>query len=75
MRIAKGGLYFFKNNYKMIKKYYIWCKMWEKKLKILTPKQMLKRFPIALAQLKTDNTSESLLNKTSQIIYSLCQAT
>ena len=36
---------------------------------------MLKRFPIALAQLKTGKTSESLLNKTSQIIYSLCQTT
>ena len=32
-------------------------------LKILTPKQMLQRLPIALAQVKTGNNSESLLNE------------
>ena len=32
-------------------------------LKILTPKQMLQRFPIALAQLKAGNNSENLLNE------------
>ena len=32
-------------------------------LKILTPNQMLKRLPIALAQVKAGNNSESLLNK------------
>ena len=32
---------------------------------------MLQRLPIALAQIKADNTSENLLNK---IIYSLYQA-
>ena len=31
-------------------------------LKILTPKQMLQRLPIALAQVKADNNSERLLN-------------
>ena len=31
-------------------------------LKILTPNQMLKRFPIALAKIKAGNNSESLLN-------------
>ena len=31
------------------------------KLKILTPKQMLKRLPIALAQVKAGNNSENLL--------------
>ena len=31
-------------------------------IKILTPKQMFKRLPIVLAQLKADNTSENLLN-------------
>ena len=31
-------------------------------LKILTPKQMLQRLPIALAQVKTGNNSEKLLN-------------
>ena len=40
-------------------------------LKILTTNQMLKRLPIALAQVKADNNSESLLNKIRQIVYSL----
>ena len=41
-----------------------------KRLKILTPKQMLQRLPIALAQIKSGSTSENLLNKIRQIIYS-----
>ena len=40
-------------------------------LKILTPNQMLKRLPIALAQIKAGNNSESLLNEIRQIVYSL----
>ena len=40
-------------------------------LKILTPNQMLKRLPIALAQVKASNNSESLLNEIRQIVYSL----
>ena len=40
-------------------------------LKILTPNQMLKRLPIALAQEKTSHNSESLLNEIRQIVYSL----
>ena len=35
-------------------------------LKILTPKQMLQRLPIALAQVKAGNNSESLLNEIRQ---------
>ena len=42
-------------------------------LKILTPKQMLQRLPIALAQVKAGNNSESLLNKIRQIFYFLYQ--
>ena len=42
-----------------------------KGLKILTPNQMLKRLPIALAQVKAGNNSESLLNEIRQIAYSL----
>ena len=45
-----------------------------KKLKILTPKQMLQSVPIALAQVKASNTSENLLNKIRKIIHSLYQA-
>ena len=41
------------------------------KLKILTPKQMLQRLPIALEQVKAGNNSESLLNEIRQIFYSL----
>ena len=43
-------------------------------LKVLTPKQMLQRLPIALAQVKTGNNSESLLNEIRQIVYSLYQS-
>ena len=43
-------------------------------LKILTPKQMLQRLPIALAQVKACNNSENLLNKIRQILYSLYQS-
>ena len=44
------------------------------KLEVLTPKQMLQRLPTALAQVKTGNNSENLLNEVRQIIYSLYQA-
>ena len=37
---------------------------------ILTPSQMLKRLPIALAQIEAGNISESLLNEIIQIVYS-----
>ena len=40
-------------------------------LKILTPNQMLKRLPIAVAQIKAGNNSESLLNEIRQIVYYL----
>ena len=45
----------------------------QSKLKILTPKQMLQRLPIALAQVKAGNNSESLLNEIREIVYSLYQ--
>ena len=45
-----------------------------KGFKILTPKQMLQRLPIALAQVKAGNNSESLLNEIRQIVYSLYQS-
>ena len=41
------------------------------RIKILTSKQMLQRLPIALAQLKAGNTSESLLNEIRYIACSL----
>ena len=42
-----------------------------KGLKILTLNQKLQRLPIALAQMKAGNNSESLLNEIRQIVYSL----
>ena len=41
---------------------------------MLTPKQMLQRLPIALAQVKTRKTSENVLNEIRQVIYSLYRA-
>ena len=43
-------------------------------LKILTPKQMLQRLPIGLAQVKAGNNSDSLLNEITQIVCSLYQS-
>ena len=43
-------------------------------LKVLTPKQILQRLPIALAQVKAGNNSENLLNEIRQIVYSLYQS-
>ena len=40
-------------------------------VKILSPKQMFQRLPIALAQVQAGNTSENLFNETRQKIYSL----
>ena len=43
-------------------------------LKILTPKQMLQRLPIALAQVKAGNNSGNLLNEIRQFFFSLYQS-
>ena len=43
-------------------------------LKILTPKQMLQRLPIALARVKVGNNSESVLNEIGEIVYSFYQS-
>ena len=43
-------------------------------LKILTPKQMLQRLPITLAQVKSGNSSENVFNVIRQIVYSLYQS-
>ena len=69
---------FYKSREKFIKFYIDYFKMVHKAaydskhgkgLKILTPKQLLERLPIALA----GDTSENLLNEIRQIIYSLYQ--
>ena len=43
-------------------------------LKILTPKEILQRLPIHLAQVKAGNNSENFLNEIKQIVYSLYQS-
>ena len=43
-------------------------------IKILTPKQMFQRLPIALAQIKARNNSQILLSEIRQIVYSLYQS-
>ena len=43
-------------------------------LKILSHKQMFRRFPVALAQIKAGNNSKNLLNEIRQIVYSLYQS-
>ena len=43
-------------------------------LKILTPKQLLRRFSIVLAQVKAGNTSDNSQYEIQQIIYSLYRA-
>ena len=43
-------------------------------LKIITPKQTLERLPIALAEVKAVNNSQSLLNEIRQNVYSLYQS-
>ena len=40
-------------------------------IKIVTPNQMLSRFPISLAQLKAGNNSEKIKNEIRQLLYSL----
>ena len=42
--------------------------------RILTPKQILQRLPIALGQIKASNSSEILLNEIRQVVYSLYQS-
>ena len=46
----------------------------EKGSKMVTPKQMLQKLPIALSKVKAGNISEKLLNEILRTIYSLYQA-
>ena len=46
----------------------------EQDFKILTPKQMLQRLPIALVQVKGGNNSKNILNEIIQTVYSLYQS-
>ena len=43
----------------------------QSKLKVLTPKQMLQRLPIALALVKAGNNSENLLNEIRNYLYEI----
>ena len=62
------------NNYPREKSRRIYESRQGKLLKVLTREQMLQRLPIALARIKTDNNSESILNQIRQIVYSLYQS-
>ena len=46
-------------------------KYWERGLKSLTPKQMLQRLLVALAQVQVGNASKNLATEIHQIKYSL----
>ena len=73
----EGGINFFRDYIEMLSDANYNAKQNEtegKGLKILTPKQMLQKLPIALAQVKVGNNSESLLNEIRQIVYSLYQS-
>ena len=62
------------NNYPREKSRCIYESKQAKGLKILTSKQMPQRLPVALAQIKAGNNSESLLTEIRQIVYSLYQS-
>ena len=62
------------NDYSLIKSEAKYRTKHREGLKIFTPKQMLQRLPIALAQVKAGSTSENLLNEIRGIIYSLYQS-
>ena len=62
------------NNYPREKSRRIYESRQGKGLKILTPKQMLQRLLIALAQIKAGDNIEYLLNEIMQIIYSFYQS-
>ena len=62
------------NNYLREKSRRIYESQQAKGLKKLTPKQMFQGLPIALAQIKAGNNSDSLLNEIRQIVYSLYQS-
>ena len=59
--------------YKIVSKAKYKAKYGER-LKILTPKQIFQRLPIAPAQAKAGNTSENFLNEIRQIVYFLYRA-
>ena len=62
------------NNYPRKKSRRIYGSRQGKGFKILTPKQMLQRLSIALAQIKAANNSGSLLNEIRKIVYSFYQS-
>ena len=45
-----------------------------KELKILTPKKLLRRLPVVVAQVQAGNTSENILSEIRHIIYDLYRA-
>ena len=72
-KARKKAIKFFDHYYSMMSEAKAKAKT-GKGLKILMPKQMLQRLPIALAQVKAGNNSESLLNEMRHIVYSFYQS-
>ena len=65
---------FFDEYYSMVSETKNKTKNESKGLKILTPKQLLQRLSIPLAEVKAGNNSENLLNEIRQIVYFLYQS-
>ena len=79
INLEKKFLFFFRDYIKLIFDVSYETKQDETKqdrkgLKILTPKQMLQRLPITLAQVKAGKSTETLLNEIREIVYSLHQS-
>ena len=64
---------FFKDYYRILNNA-LYNTKFGNQVKMLTPKQVLQKLPIALVQVKAVNTSQNLLNEICQLIYSLYQA-
>lgn len=45
-----------------------------RRIKKLTPKEMLQKIPILLAQVEVGNTLENILNEIQQVVYLLNRA-
>ena len=69
--IREQGNNLFDNCITVVSKANYKAKHGEEGLKIITPKQMFRRIPIALAQTKAGNASKNLLNVICQMIYFL----
>ena len=68
-----GGVPNFYHDYTRMVSYAKYKSILREVLKILTPKEIFQRLPIALPQVKAEYISENLLNEIREIIWSLYQ--